>query len=631
MRQFQWRTPAGWVLVLLPVGTIALFGGLYTLLGSHNALLSQLDQVASISGVIFGALSLAAALLLGLQRQVPEPALDGETPKQSLSRQVSKEHQRLIDEVAEGGGPPLPLLWISADTDTTQFIAVQSPRDRARSFGGIDALVLLFQHSGGRLVIAGPKGAGKSVLAARLAQGLLAEPGSPHLPVAVSVLGWHPERQSVLDWLTQEILRRYPGPGIRPADVRRLLQQDAILPIVDDFDEMPPKLRTIALTAVVALCSRAVLVSHDEVWLNQHHPARRLWPDVVVVQSITARCGADYLRLGGQSDPLALAQITHLSSVLRTPLEYDLARRRLGRIGVGAWGPASDRPARIDVSLAEEALDRAYGAGPGAAPSSDRRRTYLLTIARFAEERLGGISWWRLHHLLPEWIPRLVFGVLVALTAAALCWAARGEPASGFITLFAGAAGSVLALPVPPRHLRARRLSVPVVLSGCGGLAAYLADASSIRPYLLGASTLGAAGALVMAGRIADPDLESCARTLLRHDLLATAVRAAAIATMVVVVSAGADALGYSTPAVFQAVAVLAGFTWCVIRSACGWYLAALAILAAARRLPLRLLTFLEDARRRGVLRRVGPAYEIKYPFLAAGFTGDRPSRRGSW
>jgi hypothetical protein len=53
-----------------------------------------------------------------------------------------------------------------------------------------------------------------------------------------------------------------------------------------------------------------------------------------------------------------------------------------------------------------------------------------------------------------------------------------------------------------------------------------------------------------------------------------------------------------------------------VAGSACGRYLAIHSWLAVRGRLPWRLMTFLQDAHDRGVLRRVGAVYEFRHALL---------------
>ena len=72
-------------------------------------------------------------------------------------------------------------------------------------------------------------------------------PGDP-LPVIVPAAAWRPDRESLLDWLAQQLAADY---GWLPvAHARALVARGIILPILDGFDEMPGSLRRDAIARI---------------------------------------------------------------------------------------------------------------------------------------------------------------------------------------------------------------------------------------------------------------------------------------------------------------------------------------------------------------------------------------------
>ncbi|WP_328549506.1 MULTISPECIES: NACHT domain-containing protein [unclassified Streptomyces] len=116
---------------------------------------------------------------------------------------------------------------------------------------------------GRRLLILGEPGAGKTMLLVRLLLGLLQsrEAGSP-VPVIFPLASWDPDRRELDTWLAERLATDYPGlaapapapaaggPGQVTSRARALLDQRLIIPLLDGLDELPPRIRTVALDAV---------------------------------------------------------------------------------------------------------------------------------------------------------------------------------------------------------------------------------------------------------------------------------------------------------------------------------------------------------------------------------------------
>ncbi|MGC4806419.1 hypothetical protein [Micromonospora sp. DT233] len=611
----------------------------YLLLAPHGTLLGQFDQLASVISAMASVVTLAIALK-------PEPAAvrgadeDDTKARRELAERVAASYQQRLDRLGGDTGRRLWLSWKSVDNDVTQYIAMRQPRARAGASGGLHALMLLFHDvPGRRLVICGPKGSGKTIFAIQLANALLATPEERTLPVVVQAVGWHPERRPLNDWLPDAILATYPDVEVTREAVARLVRRNEILPILDDFDELPPKLRLAALRAVPGGC---LLVTHDVAWRDRAYPGWQTWRRVIQVQSISWRDGEEYLRGAAPSGPAAGSRVVALTKLLTTPLEYDLGLRRLRRLG---WPEhdeqrtSRDCRAAIDSWLADEVLDTAYEETPDAHDrrTVDRHRSYLARLATVGESGPDGIAWWRLHHLLPQPLLRLAFGAVFALLGAGAWWALQGTSAAGTAAVLAGGAGVLLADPTPPRRFQLRQQWLAgagwMIGATVGFCASQLLADGPVGQVVVVAGAAGlAAVALSIVDRPADPDRETCPRQLRRADAGAALGEAGALTVLLALAEiAAARSIGRPVNMAYLVLPLLAGIGWAVVRSACGWYLVTLAILAATHRLPVRLLAFLADARRRGLVRRVGACYELRYPFLAErlrGVVGGR-HRRG--
>jgi hypothetical protein len=72
---------------------------------------------------------------------------------------------------------------------------------------------------------------------------------------------------------------------------------------------------------------------------------------------------------------------------------------------------------------------------------------------------------------------------------------------------------------------------------------------------------------------------------------------------------------------------LMLGFTLSVLHLRWWWFTVARIWLAARGKLPWELMVFLEDARKLGVLRQAGAAYQFRHALVQDRLAGDRPSR----
>jgi len=165
-----------------------------------------------------------------------------------------------VVDVAGGGGvdeaagipsyrlPPLPGLPVVGE-------------DRLRT-GGLDDLLAIYGGLGsGRLVVIGAPGSGKSAAAIRLMLDALkhrsgfddGKRSTIPVPLLLTVHGWDPIRQPLVDWLAGRLTADYPllskgASGRRAA--ARLVESGRVAVVLDGLDEMPDALRPIALRAL---------------------------------------------------------------------------------------------------------------------------------------------------------------------------------------------------------------------------------------------------------------------------------------------------------------------------------------------------------------------------------------------
>ncbi|WP_328968022.1 hypothetical protein [Streptomyces sp. NBC_00239] len=317
------------------------------------------------------------------------------------------------------------------------------------------------QIEGGRLVVLGEPGAGKSVLAMLLTLGLLGEPDrgtgpDRPVPVLVPVSSWDPVVEALDDWLVRTLADAYYAG--RPEIPRILLSHQLLLPVLDGLDEIPEAARRGAVRAlnhalgrdrpVVVTCRSA---EYEDVIEGGSTALRRA--PVVEIAPVAAEDavaylsdaqwpeGVDWSEVYGElrtapGGPVALA--------LSTPLMVSVARSLYERSG-GRPAELADRARfasrhAVEDHLVERFVDAAYADRPPAEAATARTRLTFLALY-LHRHREQDLAWWLM--------PRRLFSAWAApgvgLGLGALLWVFTGVLTARLTDYdFKGGQGAVL-------------------------------------------------------------------------------------------------------------------------------------------------------------------------------------------
>jgi len=301
---------------------------------------------------------------------------------------------------------------------------------------------------GRRVVVVGASGSGKTVLALLLTLDLVAsrDPDEP-APVLLSVSSWDP-REHLDGWLARRLAEEYPTLADRRRygedALLRLVRTGRVLPVLDGLDEMCPRRRPAAITALnTAAAGRPVVLTcrrdaYADAVTAAGTPLDRA--AVIELEPITAAAAAAYLP-AGQVDGMrrwawVVAELRHrpdgpLAQALSTPLMVYLARTVYA-------APSSDPAhltdptrfpsrAHIEAHLLEGYLPAVYAASAGppdpvlaGSPrhpyDAEQARTWLTFLAaRSPDSAAGDIAWWDLPRCVARW--RRVAGVAAGSAA----------------------------------------------------------------------------------------------------------------------------------------------------------------------------------------------------------------------
>ena len=323
--------------------------------------------------------------------------------------------------------------------------------------------------------------------------------------------------------------------------------------------------------------------------------------------------------------------------------------------------PALADRAAVESVLFDAFIPAAYRHDPASRWKAQDAQRQLVFLARHLERTIGGpdLAWWHLPLAVPRAVAGRVvgsaIGIVVGVVTGAVAWHTSGLAgvvaglASGIgagvgAGLITTRAGGVTRGSRPSRGLRfskAGLMTGAVFAIACGIGGAIPSDGHA--PMLASGVLIAVGAGLVLAPatglRTVPGDLAAAVtpRTVLARDRCATLIKDSIVVPVALVMGGSGAVLALILPLVPFGVgsrpgvrvplagvalaAVLAGLTFgligeyifSVLGGAWPSYAFARGLLALRRQLPWKLMDFLEDAHRRGILRQAGAVYQFRH------------------
>ncbi|MFF5185662.1 NACHT domain-containing protein [Streptomyces sp. NPDC000345] len=453
-----------------------------------------------------------------------------------------------------------------------------------------------------QLLVLGEPGSGKSVLALLLARDLLRsrEPCEP-IPVLLALSSWRPT-VGLSSWMARQITELAPGVARFGRDVAaQMISTGRVIPVLDGLDELPEALHARAIEAIDEAVSDGVpLVATCRSDEYERVVARTGWyltrAAVVEIESVKGDVAIDFLRrsrvesdLGRWAkvfECLRTAPDSALSQALSTPLMLALTRT--------AYAPHTMDPGEllnknrfsgrtsIEDHLLGQFLPAVYREDPSTRYDASHAKRWLTTIARqMHANRTFAFEWWQINSYASSLLSAIVYGCVWGWLFNAIFGPQLGVACAAFMALM----GFFVHTAVRKKLRQVYVTEVPH------------------RPR----ETLRRYAAL------------SVFSSLVLFSIAAVAVMCALVSSL----EAGPRSAWHygSIVGVGIGLATLLGSAWGSYQVSGAWY-------KLTGRLPWRLMRFLDDAHRLGVLRETGAVHQFRHARLQTYLSSTAPDPR---
>lgn len=640
---------------VLLLGTPTLAAGLWFLLQGG---LDRADKMASVGALLLALATFALTFVTPWSTRNTDSQEDNKQKlinlltKSVMTQWSTEERLRRLNDPEpipvqwHGLGPPISDHWKNIRTDGANH---RLPIDgRLADVSEVFETVLHRR----RLVILGEAGAGKTVLATRLLLDLLGRrTEDAPVPVIAPMATWDPDKDTFEGWLSKRLASDYPA--MHDLTITRdLISDGQILPILDGFDEMAPHCRKAAIKAInrLGVHQPIVITSRHGEYLEMLAEGSILTAAAVIeIEKLSTTTIRGYL--ARVTPPLRLPQWNkvfsrleksprgRLAQALDTPLMVSLAREAYARSS-GNPNDLVDARFRTKEDI-EKHLTRALipsvfdGTDSTSWNSADRAHEWLGFLARWLRKNDSQeIRWWE----LDREVEGLASAAWVASIASvfAISWLISGLPLAVMSVVAAIGSSMIFLRRIDGRpsiaSISFRRFWKPFARSVGLFTAIGLVNFAGVgEPVIIpGGIILGiSVGIIVGAVDVMTAQVDTAKPSSPVAILRASRSVALTTGTMVGLIAGGTLAVAGGNTSGLPGLAggFLGGIT-AILVSPWGKFETARLIFALKGVLPLRLVSFLEFCRERGILRQSGPQYQFRHVLLLENLAPPIPRRK---